>query len=266
VDHVEYNSFGKRIDTTVAVDAAFGWTGRYRDPLTGLQYNNARWYDPTIDRWLSEDIIWDGWNKYAYVGNMPTMYIDPSGLAESEYRYLPDPERGEWSNPNKPEDSIFHFKDPALPSIRYKGGVPDLSQYVYDEKGVKGVVEINYSCDLSDDARRRADRKAANEAMRRLHKKWGQPGGYVWHHQYVNPRTGRGQMVLVREDVHKAANHEGAFSFWGKYVEGLAKHCALWASLPQSAGRPPARWHWCALRISHGWDMPMAVLRARETH
>jgi RHS repeat-associated protein len=80
LDHVEYNSFGKRIDSTVVVDAAFGWTGRYRDPLTGLQYNNARWYDPTIGRWLSEDFIWDGWNKYSYVGNTPTIYVDPTGL------------------------------------------------------------------------------------------------------------------------------------------------------------------------------------------
>ena len=44
----------------MAVDAAFGWTGRYRDALTGLQYNNARWYDLTIGRWISGDIIWDG--------------------------------------------------------------------------------------------------------------------------------------------------------------------------------------------------------------
>ena len=79
VDHVEYDSFGKRLDTP-AIDAAFGWTGRYRDSLTGLQYNNARWYDPAIGRWLSEDFIWDGTNKYSYVGNMPTAYVDPSGL------------------------------------------------------------------------------------------------------------------------------------------------------------------------------------------
>ena len=57
VDHVEYDSYGKRLDTP-AIDAAFGWTGRYRDPLTGLQYNNRRWYDATNGRWLSEDFIW----------------------------------------------------------------------------------------------------------------------------------------------------------------------------------------------------------------
>ena len=79
VDHAEYDSFGRRLDTAT-IDAAFEWTGRYRDPLTGLQYNNARWYNPDIQRWMSEDIIWDGANKYAYVGNEPTGWIDPDGL------------------------------------------------------------------------------------------------------------------------------------------------------------------------------------------
>jgi RHS repeat-associated protein len=224
VDHVEYNSFGKRIDTTVAVDAAFGWTGRYRDPLTGLQYNNARWYDPAVGRWLIEDPIGFAAGDASlsrYVQNAPTVYVDPSGLAESKYRYLPDPDRGKWSDPNKPGDSIFHFNDPALPSIRYKGGVPDLSQYVYDKDGIEGVVEIDYSCDLtlSDKKRRKADIAAANKAMKEKYPKWESDSNYVWHHQYVNPRTGRGQMILVKRNVHEAARHEGAFSFWTKYLE-----------------------------------------------
>ena len=42
-------------------------------------------YDPTIGRWFSEDPIgFEGGdaNLYRYVGNMPTMYVDPSGLEE----------------------------------------------------------------------------------------------------------------------------------------------------------------------------------------
>jgi RHS repeat-associated protein len=58
-------------------------TGRYRDSLTGLQYNHARWYDPKIGRWLSEDPIGfegDDANLSRYVENAPTMYVDPDGL------------------------------------------------------------------------------------------------------------------------------------------------------------------------------------------
>jgi RHS repeat-associated protein len=87
LDHVEYDSFGKRADTTVAVDAAFGWTGRYRDALTGLQYNHARWYDPKIGRWLSEDPIgFEGGdaNLSRYVENTPTTYIDSDGLTADD--------------------------------------------------------------------------------------------------------------------------------------------------------------------------------------
>jgi RHS repeat-associated protein len=90
VDHVEYNSFGKRLDTP-AIDAAFGWTGRYRDAHTGLQYNNARWYDPAVGRWLSEDPI--GFaaqdpNLSRYVANAPTTYVDPTGL-DAEHHIVP---------------------------------------------------------------------------------------------------------------------------------------------------------------------------------
>jgi hypothetical protein len=41
VDSAKYDSFGKRIGAP-AVDTVFGWTGKYRDPLTGFQYNNLR--------------------------------------------------------------------------------------------------------------------------------------------------------------------------------------------------------------------------------
>ncbi|HJQ78892.1 MAG TPA: RHS repeat-associated core domain-containing protein [Lacipirellulaceae bacterium] len=56
LDHAEYDAFGRRLDAD-AIDAAFEWTARYRDPLTGLQYNNARWYNPAIQRWMSENNI-----------------------------------------------------------------------------------------------------------------------------------------------------------------------------------------------------------------
>jgi RHS repeat-associated protein len=58
-----------------------GYTGKFTDELTGLQYNNARWYDPTTGRYLSEDPIQDGSNWYAYAKNNPILYVDPTGLS-----------------------------------------------------------------------------------------------------------------------------------------------------------------------------------------
>jgi len=82
-DHVSYDAYGNNKVDSASVDAVFGWTGRYRDPTTGLQYNHNRWYDPSVGRWMSEDPIgfFGGQaNLSAYVGNSPTNWSDPSGL------------------------------------------------------------------------------------------------------------------------------------------------------------------------------------------
>jgi RHS repeat-associated protein len=63
-----------------AVQQSFYFTGVYRDPITGLQWNRARWYNPEIQRWMSEDPIKDGFNWQIYVTNAPTMYTDDTGL------------------------------------------------------------------------------------------------------------------------------------------------------------------------------------------
>jgi len=46
----------------------------------GLYYFNARWYDAELGRFTTEDPIRDGTNWYAYVGNRPLTYTDPTGL------------------------------------------------------------------------------------------------------------------------------------------------------------------------------------------
>jgi RHS repeat-associated protein len=59
------------------------FTGKYTDPVTKLQYNGARWYDPASGRWLSPDPSGFGGgdaNLYRYAGNDPTDATDPSGL------------------------------------------------------------------------------------------------------------------------------------------------------------------------------------------
>ena len=46
----------------------------------GLYYLRARYYDPEIGRFLSQDPVPSG-NPYAYVGNNPVRFVDPSGNA-----------------------------------------------------------------------------------------------------------------------------------------------------------------------------------------
>jgi len=57
------------------------FTGREIATETGLYYYRARYFDPTIGRFLSEDPIRTlrSFTLYAYVLNNPTGRVDPSG-------------------------------------------------------------------------------------------------------------------------------------------------------------------------------------------
>ena len=60
------------------------FTGQRLDG-TGLYYYNARYYDPTIGRFISTDTVIpdptnpQAFNRYSYCLNNPLKYIDPSG-------------------------------------------------------------------------------------------------------------------------------------------------------------------------------------------
>ena len=83
----QYTPYGKEIandpyNTTVHV----GYTGKLNDSNTGLSYYGARYYDPTLGRFLSIDPAGVdpqnpfSFNRYAYANNNPYRYIDPTGM------------------------------------------------------------------------------------------------------------------------------------------------------------------------------------------
>ena len=49
-----------------------------------MLYFNARYYDPKIGRFITEDPAKDGLNWYVYCENNPIRKIDPTGLADKE--------------------------------------------------------------------------------------------------------------------------------------------------------------------------------------
>ena len=59
-----------------------GFTGQYADAVTGLDYYNARYYDPVAGVFLSADMVqgnMQGMNPYGYVGGNPETNTDPTG-------------------------------------------------------------------------------------------------------------------------------------------------------------------------------------------
>ena|GEM_PF-1962732 len=60
-----------------------GYTGRKSDNDLGLSYMQARYYDPVIGRFYSNDPIGfrdvHSFNRYAYANNNPYKYVDPDG-------------------------------------------------------------------------------------------------------------------------------------------------------------------------------------------
>ncbi len=81
-NHRVYNAYGNLTSWMGSVGCAFGYTGKYSDPLTRLQFNTNRWYDPATCRWMSQDPLGlaAGPNVYRYAGDNPVNDTDPSGL------------------------------------------------------------------------------------------------------------------------------------------------------------------------------------------
>ncbi len=80
-----YGPFGTPSSTGASNSNTQQYTGLPSDG-TGLQYNRARYYSPTLQRFISEDPLGFGGgsvNLYAYAGNDPINASDPSGLLPS---------------------------------------------------------------------------------------------------------------------------------------------------------------------------------------
>ena len=73
---------------TENVQQPLRYMARELDPITGLYYVRNRWYDPVMNRFVSEDPIGiaGGINTYAYAANSPTNLRDPSGLQPERER------------------------------------------------------------------------------------------------------------------------------------------------------------------------------------
>ncbi len=84
-----YDSFGNQTASTGAVSNRFFYTSRESVPKSGLYYYRARYYDPSIGRFISEDRLGlsGGINFYLYSRNRPMNLTDPSGLFPTPWHF-----------------------------------------------------------------------------------------------------------------------------------------------------------------------------------
>ncbi len=77
----EFTPYGELADgDRAALDGVQMYAGHFWDEEAGLYYSNARWYDPTTGRFVSEDPARDGQNWYVYCKANPLGFVDPKGL------------------------------------------------------------------------------------------------------------------------------------------------------------------------------------------
>jgi len=96
-----FEPFGNTTTTGSATTNSFAYTGRELD-ATGLYYYRARYYNPTLQRLMSEDPVGfiGGSNLYRYADDNPIDFIDPFGLTVT-VNY--------WPSTGFPGTADFHF-------------------------------------------------------------------------------------------------------------------------------------------------------------
>ena len=81
----DYQPYGNRIRKQNTDTNQQWYTGKHHEADIGLSYFGARWYDPTLGRFMAVDPVGfketniHSHNRYAYANNNPYLFVDPDG-------------------------------------------------------------------------------------------------------------------------------------------------------------------------------------------
>jgi RHS repeat-associated protein len=117
----EYTPFGETITASGSVTNAVQFKGREYDAESGLYFMRARYYDPHLGRFSSQDPIGlrGGINPYVFADNNPVANADPLGLCPYDYGQAEPPNMDTMDCPkNEVGDGLRYLQ-------RFGGGVGD---------------------------------------------------------------------------------------------------------------------------------------------
>jgi RHS repeat-associated protein len=161
-----YGAYGDSNSPTTG--AAFRYTGRRLDPETGLYYYRARYYSPTLGRFLQTDPIGsrDDINLYAYVGNDPLDRADPAGTEAATADWLRQTNALNAATPVNGEE-LQSFVLDSLPVVGEYRAVSDFVDHpTWLGAAVIGLSVVDGGGLLKSEVR--SQRAAAREAKRQV--------------------------------------------------------------------------------------------------
>jgi RHS repeat-associated protein len=140
-DRVSYSPYGSIVARTGTNDTPFLFNGIYgvHTEVSGLYYMRARFYNPTICRFVNPDpsALNRGLNLYTHANGNPVSMIDPLGLCAdspqpSQNTALPE-------NPLQLLWNLLYTGQWNPTQSEYDQDVAIVADYWYNEGGVRGV-------------------------------------------------------------------------------------------------------------------------------
>ncbi|CDZ81072.1 Cell wall-associated polypeptide CWBP200 [Candidatus Rubidus massiliensis] len=124
-----YDAYGNELEKIASINP-WHYSSKRIDPETGFIYFGARYYDPSLGRWITKDPLGyaDGPNLYAYVHSRPVGSVDLHGL----YDYV---DTEEFMNRSRNLDRV------SLPEVTIYGG---------EELSVERLNEISSNVEFLD--------------------------------------------------------------------------------------------------------------------
>lgn len=113
----EYQPYGERLLQQGSGQNTLWYTGKPEESDLGISYFGARWYDPSLGRFLAVDPAGftlnnlHSFNKYVYANNHPYLFVDPDGY-EPINNYAPMPTHGTYRheiNDRRLENSEYAY-------------------------------------------------------------------------------------------------------------------------------------------------------------